>query len=237
MTTDRRIGILGGTFDPIHRGHVDVAEAAEKVLALTSLIVVPASVPPHRPQPVASSYHRFAMAALTVGGRPGWQVSDLELCGPQPSFTTTTLQRFEQSGYSPRELFFVIGADAFAEIATWKDYPGIFDRAHFAVISRPGHPIAALPGRLPALRERMITQGDGRPDDRPVIVLIDASTSDVSATAIRQRRHEGRSITGMVVPAVAQHIEQHGLYTSTASDRRAQNASTTAGAGRLHGKG
>ena len=79
MTTPRRIGILGGTFDPIHRGHTDLAQAAADALAFTRLLIIPANIPPHRPQPYASSYHRFAMAALAVAGRPGWRLSDIEL--------------------------------------------------------------------------------------------------------------------------------------------------------------
>src|SRR6478672_7080868 len=78
----RRIGILGGTFDPIHTGHTDIGTAAEAALELTRIIVIPSSLPPHRPQPIVSSFHRFAMAALTVVGRQRWQISDLELREP-----------------------------------------------------------------------------------------------------------------------------------------------------------
>src|SRR5947209_8259882 len=135
----RRIGILGGTFDPIHRGHLDLAEAAERRLALTEVLVIPSNIPPHRPQPAASSCHRFAMVALAIVGRPHWRVSDIELAaGSAPSFTVTTLDRLHADGYAPTELFFLIGADAFADIDSWRDYPAILDRAHFAVTSRPG---------------------------------------------------------------------------------------------------
>jgi nicotinate-nucleotide adenylyltransferase len=238
MTRPGRIGILGGTFDPIHCGHLDIGNAAQTALGLTAVMLIPAQAPPHRPQPVASSYHRFAMTALAVAGRRGWQASDLELKGPTPSYTTTTLQELQQQGYSPRELYFIIGADAFSEIATWKDYPGILDRAHFAVVSRPGCPVSSLAQRVPELRSRMVTiDRVGSASAAPAIFLIDASTADVSSTAIRRRCMEGASITGLVVPGVEQHIEQHRLYASTASDRRDRNGLPTAGAGRLHGKG
>jgi nicotinate-nucleotide adenylyltransferase len=238
VTGHRRIGILGGTFDPIHQGHLDTGRAAETSLGLTQVVIVPASVPPHRPQPLASSYHRFAMAAIAVAGLPGWLVSDIELCGTPPSFTTTTLQQFQQNGYLARELFFIIGSDAFTEIGTWRDYPGILERAHFAVVSRPGYPVGDLADRLPALQPRM-RRGDYDLADvtRPVIFLIDAPTADVSSTAIRRRCREGHSLAGLVDPAVQQHIEQHGLYTSNAPDRRDAETSPTAGAGRLHGEG
>ena len=133
-----RIGILGGTFDPIHCGHLDMGSAAERALGLTQLVVMTANIPPHRPQPVASSYHRFAMVALAIGGRERWRASDFELGIGLPSYTSGTFQHFHDRGFASTELFFVIGADAFAEIETWKDFPAILDRAHFAVVSRPG---------------------------------------------------------------------------------------------------
>src|SRR4051812_45175640 len=105
-----RVGLLGGTFDPIHIGHLDLGEAAQQALALSSVMCLPAHVPPHRPPPVASAFHRFAMTALAVAGRDGWQASDEELRDPDFSFTATTLQRFHARGYDPSQLFFVIGA-------------------------------------------------------------------------------------------------------------------------------
>lgn len=233
----RRIGILGGTFDPIHCGHVDVAEAALQALGLTRLFVITSNVPPHRPQPFASSFHRFAMVALCAVGRPGWRASDLELRSPAPSFTSSTLRRFHERGYGPGELFFILGADAFADIGTWRDYPAILQDAHFAVVSRPGFPVAQLSHRLPLLADRMIHAPlDAVSQIEPLIVLIDAPTADVSSTAIRQRRSTNASIAGMVPPEVQQHIEQHGLYTSMIPGRRASDAPGSQEAGRLHGQ-
>jgi len=239
MTTGRRVGILGGTFDPIHCGHLDIGGTAQAALDLTRLFVIPASIPPHRPQPFASSYHRFAMVARAVAGRPGWRVSDLELRNEAPSFTSSTLQRFHERGYAPLELFFVIGADAFTEIDTWKDYPKILDGTHFAVVSRPGCAVRELPRRFPHLASRMapapldaLTQLD----TGPLIILIDAPTADVSSTAIRRRLAEGQPITGLVDLGVRQHIEQHGLYTSTISGRRGNDQPPHSAAGKLHGE-
>jgi len=196
--TARRIGILGGTFDPIHCGHIDLARAADEALGLTRLFVVASNLPPHRAAPVASSYHRFAMVALALSTRPTWNASDIELRSAEPSYTSTTLKRFHADGYDPAELFFLVGADAFAEIETWRDYPQILGFAQFAVVSRPGFPVGGLRQHLPALADR--------------IVAIDAPTADVSATDIRRRIAAGESIAGLVPPAVRQHIEQHGLY-------------------------
>src|SRR4051812_42373847 len=147
----RRLGILGGTFDPIHTGHVDAARAAEAALGLTDVLIITSHIPPHRTPPVASPYHRFAMVALTVAEYPRWRASDLELESATPSYTSCTLDRLHRAGYRPTELFFVVGADAFREIESWKGYPGIFDRAHFAVVSRPGSTVSELPLRIPEL--------------------------------------------------------------------------------------
>jgi nicotinate-nucleotide adenylyltransferase len=233
----RRIGILGGTFDPIHRGHIDIGAAAYESLGLTRMYVIPANIPPHRPQPFASGFHRFAMAALTVAERSGWRASDIELRGEAPSYTATTLKHYHDRGYRPIELFFVIGADAFAEIGSWRDYPTILDRAHFAVVSRPGCPIEDLPRRLPLLASRMARPPlDSMSPIDPLIFLIDARTTDVSSTAIRQRRVDGLPITGMVDPGVQQHIERHGLYTSSTPGRRGSDQTPSPAADRLHGQ-
>src|SRR5262245_38036032 len=147
---------MGGTFDPIHCGHVDVGEAAVRALGLSRLFVITSNVPPHRPQPFASRFHRFAMVALCTVGREPWRVSDLELRTPPPSYTSDTLKKFHERGYGPNQLFFVLGADAFADIGTWRDYPDILDQANFAVVSRPGFPVDQLAHRLPLLANRML---------------------------------------------------------------------------------
>src|ERR1700704_3355547 len=155
MTAARRIGILGGTFDPIHWGHLDLADVAVKELKLTRLFVITSNVPPHRPQPLASAFHRFAMVALALLDRPDWRAADLELRHDALSYTSETLGHFHYRGYAPSELFFVIGADAFAEIGSWHNFPEILDAAHFAVVSRPGFPVGDLSRRLPLLASRM----------------------------------------------------------------------------------
>jgi nicotinate-nucleotide adenylyltransferase len=233
----RRVGILGGTFDPIHTGHLDLGIVAQTLLTLTRVYVIPARVPPHRPQPTASSFHRFAMVSLAVANRRGWRASDLELqSNEQPSYTTMTLQKLQKQGFAASELFFIIGADAFAEIEAWRDYPNILDRSHFAVVSRPGCSIEDLPRLLPRLRRRMIRPPVGAIDERdPAIILIDERTADVSSTVIRERRANGESISGLVDLGVEQHIEQHGLYIPDVPGRRDSDDSDTP-AGRLHGE-
>jgi len=232
----RRVGILGGTFDPIHRGHLDLGLAAQASLALTSVWVVPSNVSSYRPAPVASRFHRFAMTAIAVAGRPHWQVSDIEISEEGRSYTSETLGRLHGRGYGPEELFFLVGADAFSEIGTWKDYPSFLDGAHFAVVSRPGWPAGRLRETLPALSTRMRTPGDWFDAGGTGVILIDAQTTDVSSTAIRRRRENGLSVADMVPPGVQQHIEQHGLYTSAIFDRPGRDGTANWAAGGLHGE-
>jgi len=234
MSGGRRVGILGGTFDPIHRGHVDMGLAAQTALDLATIFVIPAHVPPHRAQTNASAYHRFAMVAQAVADHERWRASDLELRRSGVSYSSDTLRKFHERGYPPSEVFFIIGTDAFADIATWRDYPRILDWTHFAVVSRPGHPAGALPYMLPDLSARMIVPPlEALAAMDPSIILIDAPTANISSTAIRQRCVEGQSIDGLVPPRVQRHIDQHGLYT--AAGRRRVDAQTPPTAGTLHG--
>lgn len=200
-----RIGILGGTFDPIHLGHLEAASAARKALALDHVLLLPSRVPPHRSlEPRASVYHRFAMTALAAGCSEGVLASDLELRRDGPSYTVLTLEALHHEGASASSLFFIIGADAFAEIDTWYDYPRVLTLANFAVVARPG-----------AADARADSIADPRPlipDPSTSVLYVDAPTPDVSSTDIRRRVANGESIEGLVPPGVAQHIRRHRLY-------------------------
>lgn len=217
-----RTGLLGGTFDPVHVGHLDVARAAREALGLDEVLLLPSKVPPHRREgPQTSAYHRFAMVALAVLDQPGLVASDLELHGPAPSYTAATLGRLAELGRDPLELFFITGADAFAEIATWRDYPALLDRAHFVVVARPGYAVAALRGKLSALSSRMIDLGPhARPTGgippTPAIFLIDRLTTDVSSTNIRRRIRGGATVGGLVPALVERHLRRHHLYSPLA---------------------
>ena len=117
------VGIFGGTFDPIHVGHVDVANAARRALHLDRVLLMPANVPPHRAAPRASAPHRFAMAALAAASQEGLALLDLEMLSDEPSYTSATLDRLAARGLDARRVYLITGADAFRDIATWKDYP------------------------------------------------------------------------------------------------------------------
>lgn len=214
MTAAKRVGVIGGTFDPIHAGHLAAARAAQQALSLDQVIVVPASLPPHRPdKPGASGYHRLQMAALAVAGAAGWSVSDVELRRPGASYTFDTLTALKTADGGASRFYFILGADAFAEIATWSRYPAVLDLAHFVVIARPGTSLESLRGRLPELASRM---SDPRAADAASrggsILLLAAATPDVSSTEIRRRAAAGEPLDGLVPPAVRDYIAAHQLY-------------------------
>ena len=208
-----RLGLLGGTFDPIHVGHLDVALAACRAVPLDRVILVPSRVPPHRAEPRASTFHRFAMAALAAQVFDALAISDVEMHAEGPSYTADTLTRLAAHGIDTRALFFIIGADAFRDIQSWKDFPAILDRCHFVVVSRPGVPAADLPGALPEIAARMHETPCATPTE-PGIFLVDAMTSAVSSTDVRSRIAAGLPIDGLVPDAVAAHIRKHQLYAS-----------------------
>lgn len=212
---ERRLGVLGGTFDPIHVGHLDAADAARRALALDELLLVPAHDPPHRPlDPSATPFHRFALTALAINDRPHYRVSDLELLREGPSYTIDTLAALHRSGWLPSQLFFIVGADAFADVATWRGFPAVLDAAHFAVIRRPGTALEAAIARAPEVRNRLrpLPPPEGRVDLPTAVFLIDAHTRDVSSTLIRGRLAAGEPIDDLVPLAVARHIFAHHLY-------------------------
>jgi nicotinate-nucleotide adenylyltransferase len=202
MNNALRVGILGGTFDPIHVGHIEAASAAKRALALDRLLLLPSRTPPHRStEPRASVFHRFAMAAFAAA-ECGMTVSDLEVRRDGPSYTALTLEALHRDGFAPAQLFFITGSDAFAEVATWYDYPRILQLANFAVVSRPGAPrpselIPNLQSPIPAA---------------PAVFSVEANTPDVSSTEIRRRAGAGESIDGLVPSSVAGHIRRHNLY-------------------------
>ena len=214
ITRTGRIGLLGGTFDPIHLGHIETVLAAQRALALHPVLLMPARMPPHRERgPSASTFHRFAMAALAAADLDDVSVSDDELGTEGPSYTALTLERLGARGIEPHQLFFITGADAFAEIESWHRYPGVLDLAHFVVVSRPGLPAGMMRKRVPALLDRYREPAaTGDMPARPSVFLVEAPTPDVSSTDVRERLRTGRSISGLVPRAVETHIHRHHLY-------------------------
>jgi nicotinate-nucleotide adenylyltransferase len=213
MTKPRRIGVLGGTFDPIHYGHLDAAEAARTALQLDEMRLLPAHDPPHRTRPFASVFHRFALIALAIQDRPAYRMSDMELARSGHSYTADTLRALHAEGWTSLQIFFILGADAFAEIATWREYPAVLDGAHFVVIARPGTSLEDAAARTPGLAHRLHRLGDAIPQDgKTRIILIEARTRDISSTMIRARLSAREPIHDLVPDTVARHILNHHLY-------------------------
>jgi len=213
MSARRRLGLLGGTFDPIHYGHLDAAEAARQTLALDEVWLLPSHVPPHRSQdPVATPFHRFALAALAIADRVTYRVSDIELRRTGRTYTVDTLRSLHEQGWTYSQLFFILGTDAFAEIATWHQYPDVLDAANFVVIARPGTTVGAAVSRTPELLPRVCTPEAFKADNSPQIVVVAADTRAVSSTTVRERLRTSQPIDGLVPPAVEHHIVTHHLY-------------------------
>jgi nicotinate-nucleotide adenylyltransferase len=222
VTQTSRTGVLGGTFDPIHVGHLAVASEARRALALDEVLFLPLRVPAHRPtEPVASPEDRLAMATLAArASGEAFRASDIELTHPGPSYTADTLRALHAAGYEAWQLFFLTGADAFADISTWREYPALLDLAHFVACARPGWPVAALPDRVPALAKRMtsvtattpyrVTPSHEKGQTR--VFLLDLVTPDVASTTIRARARAGLPIADLVPPEVDHYIHRHGLY-------------------------
>ena len=159
--TPMTLGVLGGTFDPIHCGHVAAAPAraagALRSTASCSCRRASRRIAPTQPQ--ASGADRLAMAEIGRADRTSWSVSDIELKRDGPSYTFDTLTELRAQGLTPVQIFFITGADAFAEIATWSRYPAVLDLAHFVVVARPGITLDSIGKRLPDLAGRMTTPG------------------------------------------------------------------------------
>lgn len=203
MTVSGRLGILGGTFDPIHFGHLDAADAARRAMTLDQVWLIPSCDPPHRPvDPLASAFHRFALVALAIQGHDALRASDMEVTRTGPSYTADTLRALASHGWLPSQLFFILGSDAFAEIATWREFPAVLDAANFVVIARPGTTLDAAIARTPSLRTRLGMS----------IFSVEAQVRDVSSSTIRARLAARQSIDDLVPTAVARYIAAHHLY-------------------------
>ena len=197
-----RIGILGGTFDPIHLGHLAIAEAALDRLALDRVILIPAGRPWLKSdQMVTSAAHRLAMVRLAIEDRPELEVSSIEVDRPGPTYTVDTLAELRSELGSGVELYLVLGMDSVRELRRWRYPERLFDLCTVVAVSRPDSPDVSS-----AEIEDSFTSAHGR------IRMVRGPMLDISATDIRLRVAEGRSISDSVPPSVERYIREHGLY-------------------------
>jgi nicotinate-nucleotide adenylyltransferase len=205
QTATARIGMLGGTFDPIHAGHLALARVALDQLGLDQILFVPAGQPPHkRGRPITPAEDRLAMVELALVGEPPFAVSRIEIDRPGPSYTADTAEALVARPVSddrPIELTVVLSAESFADLPSWHDPARLLRLARIAVAPRPGHPAptpAWLAQRLPGFADR--------------VVVLEGPHLDISASDIRARVAAGRPIDQLVPPPVAAYIEAHHLY-------------------------
>lgn len=198
----RRIGIMGGTFDPIHYGHLAAAAGARHALGLERILFMPNRLPPHkRGQATTNAAHRLAMVRLALEGARDFEVSTFELDREGPSYTTLTLAGLK-SLQPDWDLHFIAGADSLLEIKTWYEYPRLLQFCWFVAVTRPGAPL----DRLDALKSELGPELAGR------IRVLELPGVAVSSSLLRERIGQGAPITYLVPPGVEQYIQEHRLY-------------------------
>jgi len=213
----RRLGLFGGTFNPIHYGHLRSAEEVCEALALNRLWFIPAGHPPHKTaQGITSFEVRLEMSRLAVGDHPVMSVSDLEGRRPGRSYSIETLRQIRREVGPAWELYFILGLDAILEIATWKDYQDLFTLSHFVVLDRPGYDRQRLGEVLlrevhPQFRALQVGRSFQHPSGHNV-VLQETTLMDISGTGIREMVRRGHSIRYLLPEAVREYIITHKLY-------------------------
>ncbi|MDD5295273.1 MAG: nicotinate-nucleotide adenylyltransferase [Rhodocyclaceae bacterium] len=213
-------GILGGTFDPVHYGHLRLAEEALQALGLGAVRWIPAGRPPHRGDPLVTADERLEMVRRAIAGNAAFQLDEAEVRAEAPSYTVTTLERLRRELGAVQPLVLLMGADAFLGLATWRRWQELFDLAHIAVATRPGHEldIAAMPEPLAReFRVRGGTRDDLGSSPAGRVCSFAITPLDISATDIRETLGEGRSPRYLLPDPVLAYIQQHGLYCRSAT--------------------
>ena len=226
MTRRERIGLFGGTFDPIHNGHLQAARLVQRRFGLDRVFFVPAAVPPHKGRPdMAPARDRLRMTALTAAGRKSWTASPVELRAGGPSYSIRTIETMRRR-FPRARLYFIVGADAFREIRTWREWERVLRRCVFIVMTRPGSRLNAAAGVLgPAWKKalRRVAPGERLKDgafEPPGVFFLPIAALPLSSTEIRARAREGRPLAGLVPRAVADHIRTKRLYQERAALQR-----------------
>ncbi|MEW5992420.1 MAG: nicotinate-nucleotide adenylyltransferase [Chloroflexota bacterium] len=203
-----RIGILGGTFDPVHRGHLEIADAARTALDLERVLFLPAGTPPHKPDGAdAPAADRVAMVELAIAGHPGFEVSRVDVDRPGPSYTADSVERIaaaERAAGREPDLVLIMSSEALAELPGWHEPDRLLATCRVAVVPRPGHPRpdpAWIQATFPGQADR--------------IVAIDGPRLAISSTDIRRRIAARRPVRQLLPDAVARYIVDHGLYQSS----------------------
>jgi nicotinate-nucleotide adenylyltransferase len=217
-----RIGLLGGTFNPIHNAHLAIARQARETLDLDRVVMIPSGDPPHKPsQGLASAKDRYEMVRLALGSDPAFAISDVEVRRPGKSYSIDTVRLLQQEFGNETRLYFLIGLDAFLEFPTWREPVTLLRLCSFVILSRPGLSFLAL-STLPVIprlpQESLIDLDKGRRTRLDVetglqsLICLRVSPSSVSASDIRARLARGASTADLLPPAVESYILQHHIY-------------------------
>lgn len=215
MSESAPLGILGGTFDPVHIAHLRLAIEASEALGLSEVRLIPAGAPPLRPAPHATGSQRLAMVECAIVGQSGFSIGTSELSNDTPSYTVTTLERLRAQIGQERSLVLLIGADAFARLEAWHRWRELFALSHIAVATRPGHELKVGAGDTALDQEMRARQGEpsdltNAPAGR--IVPFTITPLEISATAIRERLGRGADVRHLVPDRVLDYIDLTQLY-------------------------
>ena len=213
-----RIGLFGGTFNPIHSGHLKAAKVVQRACTLQKILFIPSFIPPHKgSDKVVSAAHRLSMVELAIEGNPGFIASDIEIEEGGKSYSILTLFKIIKI-YPVAHFFFILGVDAFLEIETWKDYKSLLDQCSFIVISRRGYRLQEARTVLgKEYSARMFDLSDGGFVETGLtnghkIFLLPFDAIDVSSTVLRKRLGKQLSIEGLVPSSVEKYIQRNKLY-------------------------
>jgi nicotinate-nucleotide adenylyltransferase len=228
MTTNRaRVGILGGTFNPVHLGHLRAAEEVLEALDLERMIFIPSAAPPHKADhpddPIAPAEQRLKWVELAIRDNSRFVVDPLEIERGGASYSVETLRAISPALF-PEKPVFTIGQDAFIEIDSWREPEALFELAHFAVITRPPVNQSPLVEYLPrCIRNAVELESDGlsavHKSANTWIRLLEIPALDISSSAIRGRLRQGQSLRYLLPPAVAEAIEKSGVYHHVVGER------------------
>ena len=212
-----RLGLFGGTFNPIHLGHLRAAVEVREAFNLDRLLVIPSAHPPHKmADHVADAEDRLEMVRLAIQGEPSLEASDVELARPGPSYTIETLRYFQDRFGPESDIRFIVGQDAFSEITTWKSYRELFETAHFIVMTHPRSRLRSLEDfihtRISAEYQYDHASNLYRHPRWCTIFCLNITHLDISATKIRERIRQGRSVRFLVPDVVRGFIEEKELY-------------------------